>query len=151
MNDFYSQIVDGDLIWRGKKSNSSVGKLEVVKDGNDGWLYIAEAKKKIPFDIKRVYFIDNLRPQSIRGLHAHKKLKQWIYAVRGKFRLTVYDGKKEKEIWLDKPSSGFYLAPMLWHMMDKFSKDCLICVFASDYYDEKDYVRDFSEFKRLVK
>ena len=29
---------------------------------------------------------------------------------------------------------------------EKFSKDCIIIVFASDLYNEDDYIRDYKEF-----
>ena len=34
--------------------------------------------------------------------------------------------------------------------MNKFSDDCLIAVFADDYYDEADYMRDYDEFLARV-
>ena len=45
---------------------------------------------------------------------------------------------------------GLYIGPKLWHTMFEFSKDCIILVFASDYYNESDYIRDYDEFKKNI-
>ncbi len=35
---------------------------------------------------------------------------------------------------------------MTWSKMYDFSPDAVLLVFASDYFDKKDYVRDYVEF-----
>ena len=35
--------------------------------------------------------------------------------------------------------------------MTEFSQDCVILVFANDYYDESDYIRDYNEFLEYIK
>jgi hypothetical protein len=35
--------------------------------------------------------------------------------------------------------------------MFNFSADCVLMVLASDYYDEKDYIRDYEDFKNYSK
>jgi len=43
-----------------KVKNSGLIKLQFYNDFPDGNLVIGEAKKSVPFEIKRVYFINNL-------------------------------------------------------------------------------------------
>lgn len=123
--------------------------LKWVGDEPDGLIFIAE--KQIPFDIKRVYFIDQLRPHSVRGFHAHKELSQVIFAIRGKFTLELYDGKSESKHELENDGNGILINPHVWHMMKDFKDDCLIAVFASDVYKEDDYIRSFHDFKHFIK
>ena len=47
---------------------------------------------------------------------------------------------------LDGPEIGLYLPPMTWGIQYKYSADALLLVFASDYYDPKDYIRDYAHF-----
>lgn len=132
--------------------NSGIVTLTYIEDYPDGNLYIGEALRNVPFEIKRFFLIkefDNAR--ALRGKHAHKKLKQVIFCVNGSFTLRLDDGRKKQIIKMDNPRRGVILGRLLWHEMDEFSKDCVIPVVASDYYDESDYIRDYDEFLNLVK
>jgi hypothetical protein len=35
---------------------------------------------------------------------------------------------------------------MTWGIQYKYSKDAVLAVFASEYYDEADYIRDYRQF-----
>lgn len=135
-----------------KVKNSGVVKPQFFDDFPDGNLVIGESLKAIPFEIKRLYYINNLfNKKAVRGKHAHKKLEQIIFCINGTFRLCLDDGKTKQNITMDNPYWGVRLGPMLWHTMDKFSKDCVILVVASDYYKESDYIRSYEEFTKNVK
>jgi dTDP-4-dehydrorhamnose 3,5-epimerase-like enzyme len=130
---------------------SGVIKLQVFRDLPDGNLFIAESRKHIPFDIKRVYFINNLaNSKAIRGRHAHKRLEQVIFCVSGSFVLHLDDGLTKQRIKLNDASCGIRLGSCLWHTMGSFSYDCVIVVFASALYDESDYIRDYDSFLKLA-
>jgi dTDP-4-dehydrorhamnose 3,5-epimerase-like enzyme len=131
--------------------NSGVIKLQIYDDFPDGNLVIAEGNKNIPFTIKRVYYINHLfNKKSKRGFHAHKKLEQVIFCVNGSFKLHLDDGKKKQNILMNDPYYGIRLGPELWHTMSHFSSDCVILVLAADYYDEKDYIRNYEDFIKYV-
>lgn len=111
-----------------------------------GSLIALEANKIIPFDIKRVYYIFGADQNIPRGFHAHKKLQQVVICVSGKCRMILDDGHKREEVWLDSPSKGIIIGNNLWREMHDFSKDCVLLVLASNYYDESDYIRDYDAF-----
>lgn len=135
-----------------KVKNSGIIQLQHFNDFPDGNLVIGEAEKNIPFRIKRFYFINDLfNKKSVRGKHAHKKLQQYIFCLSGKFILGLDDGTRKQEITMDSPYVGVKLGPMLWHTMKNFSNDCVILVIANDYYDEKDYIRDYTEFLSYIR
>lgn len=126
--------------------------LQFIHDGRDGCLTVAESGRQIPFEIKRVYYINQLKNRSaVRGKHAHKTLKQIILCLQGFFSLKLDNGKRRQRIEVRQSSTGVYLAPKVWHEMSHFSKDCVILVLASDFYKESDYIRDYNEFKRVVR
>lgn len=125
--------------------------LTCFDDSPDGCLVIGESLRNLPFEIKRIYYINGLGdPNAVRGKHAHRKLEQVIFAVNGSFSLTLDDGRTSQMIRMERPEVGIGLGKMLWHEMTGFSSDCCILVVASDYYDEGDYIRDYGEFLRLV-
>jgi hypothetical protein len=131
--------------------NSGLLALKFFKDLPDGNLFIAEAREQVPFDIKRVYFINTLaNPKAIRGKHAHHTLQQGIFCINGSFTLSLDDGKKKQRILLNDPSCGVLLGPMLWHTMSSFSYDCVILVLASAGFDETDYIRDYDQFRTMT-
>lgn len=135
-----------------KVKNSGVIKLQSFNDFPDGNLIIGESKKTVPFGIKRVYFINNLFNKSAaRGKHAHKKLEQAIFCINGYFTLNLDDGKNKQSIFMNDSRYGIILGPKLWHVMVKFSSDCVILVFASDYYKESDYIRNYKDFLEYAK
>lgn len=134
-----------------KVKNSGIVKLQFFNDFPDGNLVIGEARKSVPFEIKRVYFINNLfNKKSVRGKHAHKKLEQIIFCVNGHFTLALDDGKTKQKILMNDPYYGVRLGPKLWHTMTKFSNDCVILVLADDHYKEEDYIRNYEEFKKYI-
>lgn len=139
------------MIKKLKVKNAKIVKLQFFNDFPDGNLVIGEENKTVPFPIKRFYFINNLfNRKSLRGLHAHKKLKQIILCVNGSFELHLDDGRARQKIIMNDPYSGIYLGAKIWRVMKKFSPDCVILVVASDYYKESDYIRDYQKFLACV-
>ena len=134
-----------------KVKNSGIIRLQFFNDFTDGNLVIGESNKNIPFEIKRVFFINNLsNARAIRGEHAHKKLKQIIFCINGSFTLTLDDGDKKQELLINNPYYGIKIYSKLWHKMTNFSKDCVILVLADDYYEENDYIRNYDDFLKYI-
>lgn len=115
-----------------------------------GSLVALEAKKTVPFDIKRVYYIFGTQPGVARGFHAHRNLKQVAICVTGQCRMVLDDGKKREEVWLDSPTKGLLIDDLVWREMHEFSPDCVLLVLASQHYDETDYIRNYDVFLKAV-
>ena len=131
--------------------NSGVVTLQRIIDARDGVLCVMNSSKEIPFEIKRVYFINNLDScSSVRGKHAHRKLQQVIFCINGSFMLTLDDGERQQDVEMKRENEGIILGPMLWHTMHDFSGGCVLLIAASDYFDEADYIRNYEEFKKLA-
>jgi len=116
-----------------------------------GNLTFIEAKKHIPFEIKRVYYLYDVPGGATRGGHAHKNLEQLIIAISGSFDIILDDGYQRKRIHLNRSYYGLYLPKMIWRELENFSTGAVCLVLASDYYDESDYIRDYEEFLKLVR
>lgn len=121
--------------------------LKSIGDPSIGYITISEIQKDIPFDIKRVYWT-YYTPQNVtRGYHAHKALRQIIFAVSGtiRFKVECREGKKHEFI-LDQPHIGLYLPPFAWREI-QFSHNAVLLCLASEWYEESDYIRDYNKFK----
>jgi len=123
-----------------------------IKGDERGSLIAIEELKNIPFEIKRVYYIFNTKPNVRRGFHAHKNLKQVAICVKGSCKFLLDDGKERiDEIVLNKPNKGLLIEEMIWREMYDFSEDCVLLILASEFYDESDYIRDYEEFLKILK
>ncbi len=100
--------------------------------------------ERLPFAIRRVYFLYGVHAGASRGGHAHRKLERILIATSGYFVATV-DGER---IPLYNPWEGLYVGPMHWLELDQFSGGAVCLVLASAEYDENDYIRDYDEFRR---
>lgn len=131
--------------------------MQVIKymfqpHGDDrGQLIAFEENKDIPFHIKRVYFMYDTAPGVVRGKHAHKNLEQILVCIHGSCKIRLDNGKGEtKVVPLEKPYEGLYVSNDMWREMFDFSPDAVLVVFASELYDESDYIRDYDEFLKFV-
>ena len=120
------------------------------KGDSRGQLIALESlSEQIPFDIKRVYYIFDTTPGTVRGNHAHQNLKQVLICVSGACTIEceMPDGEKTSHR-LDWPDRGLLIEGLVWRRMKEFSKDAVLLVLASEHYDESDYIRDYEAFKR---
>ena len=98
------------------------------------------------FETKRIYYISNVPAKTLRGAHAHKKLKQIFFAISGKFNLRVTDGVITEEVELSAFSGGYFLSEGYWRELSNFSSDAVCLVLASEHYDENDYIHSYDEY-----
>ena len=64
--------------------------------------------------------------------------------------LLIDDGFNSKKITLNSPNIGFFLPKGICREMNNFSKDSVCLVLASENYDEKDYIRNYKDFKKSI-
>lgn len=117
----------------------------LVNSDDRGKLVSLESGKNIPFEIKRVYYIYDTKDVS-RGFHAHKNLQQVLICISGSCVVTLDDGEVKKEFLLKNPNHGLYVGNMVWREMHDFSDNCVLMVLANDYYNEKDYIKEYDSF-----
>jgi dTDP-4-dehydrorhamnose 3,5-epimerase-like enzyme len=111
-----------------------------------GQLVALEAFRNIPFEIKRVYYLFDTQSQVARGFHAHKKLTQVLICLSGTCRIILDNGHIREEAWMNSPTQGLIIRDMTWREMHDFSPGCVLLVLADAYYDESDYIRNYSDF-----
>ncbi len=116
-----------------------------------GSLIALEENYNTPFAIKRVYYIFETKSGVRRGYHAHKYLKQLAICISGSCSFLLDDGTTKKNILLDSPNKGLLIEGLVWREMYDFSEDCVLLVLASEYFNEDDYIRDYSLFVKEVK
>lgn len=104
---------------------------------------------EVAFDIKRIYFLFDVPHQSTRGGHAHRALRQLIVAMGGAFDIELFDGRRTRQVRLDRPNQGLLIVPGIWRELKRFSACSTCFVMASELFDEEDYVRDLHLFREM--
>lgn len=103
-------------------------------------------KNILPYSIKRVYYLYDVPSNSTRGGHAHKELQQCLIALSGSFIVVLDDGKKRKEILLNRPDKGLLIPSGVWRELIEFSAGAVCLSLVSAEYDEDDYIREYEDF-----
>ena len=112
-----------------------------------GNLSFVEQFKHIPFKIERTYWIYDVPGGESRGGHAYKENQEFIIALSGSFDVILDNGKGKKIFSLNRSYYGLYVPKGIWREMNNFSTNSLALVLSSTSYDEKDYIRDYEQFK----
>lgn len=115
-----------------------------------GSLTVGEFEKTIPFAAKRYFMVFDVPSIETRGEHAHRKCHQFLICVRGSCSVVADDGSNRQEFLLNHQSLGIHIPPMVWGIQYKYSADAVLLVFASHYYDDADYIRDYTEFREMA-
>lgn len=115
-----------------------------------GSITVVENNRELPFAVKRVYYLYDVPGGEERGGHSHKQLCEFLVATGGSFDVLLDDGVHTRTVTLNRPSYGLLIVPGIWRVLNNFSSGSVCLVLTSDYYDEADYVRDYSDFKKQL-
>jgi WxcM-like protein len=115
-----------------------------------GNLSFIEAERHIPFTIQRVFYLYDVPGGESRAGHALNSCHQFIVAIAGAFDAIVDDGLKRSRHHLNRSYFGLYVPPLVWRELDNFSSGSVCLVLASTPYDEKDYFRNYQEFRQAA-
>ena len=136
MNNKVTKVKDCKQLLLPKINNRS-GNITALENNNN-----------IPFDINRVYYLYDVPSNEERGGHAHYELKQYLVAATGSFDIVLKDGLNSHVVTLNRPDQALYIVPGIWREIRNFSGGTTCLVLASHAYNEKDYIRNYSEFKK---
>ena len=105
--------------------------------------------ENIPFHVNRIFIVDNVAIGEKRGDHAHYSEKQLIICIKGEIEAN----------WITPDSSGsvilsegdeLYSHPLTWLTLTFMRENSSFVCLCSDYFNENDYIRDFSKFQEII-
>lgn len=157
----YVDTKNDSIISNEKSHHQSQGKVETTVAGVTlhtfravpdmrGSLSVGEFEREISFKPLRYFLVFDVPTAETRGEHAHIKCHQFLIAVKGSVRVVADDGRTREEFLLDRNNLGLFLPAMTWGIQYHYSPDAVLLVFASDYYDSTDYIRDYDQFIERV-
>jgi hypothetical protein len=103
----------------------------------------------LPFVVKRIYILHGQDQTQSRGVHAHKALRQVIFAMAGQVEIQLDDGFNRETYHLSSPGEALVIEPVVWRDI-VMSPGAVVAVLASEVYDEADYIREYDEFLDYV-
>lgn len=147
---WFSVLKGDEINVRDIVAGCRVIRIKTIPTVNAGELSFFEGTRELPFSIKRVYYISKVPEGVRRGFHAHKELKQLLFCPYGRIQLVLENKNGREEIELSDPSIGVLIEECTWREMIWLQKDSVLCVAASDFYKPDDYIRDYSEFLKII-
>ena len=123
-----------------------LGKIEFDR----GNLTVVQSLEKVPFDIKRVFYLYDRPGGEARGAHAHKRCHQFLVAASGSFEVLLDDGVNKRTVFLNRPFKGLHIPPGIWAAEQEFSSGSVCLVLASEPYAEADYIRNYEDYLDFV-
>jgi hypothetical protein len=114
-----------------------------------GDLVFGEVCRHVPFEVKRFFLISAVPAGEARGQHAHRAQHHFLVCASGQCHVIADDGLTRREFLLDSPAVGLHVPPLIWDTQCEFSRDAVLLVLASGYYDPADYIRNYAEFRAL--
>lgn len=118
--------------------------LPLIRDPR-GSLSYAQYDETLPFLPRRYFIVFDVGEGQTRGGHAHKTVHQLLVCVKGSCLVSLDDGKTRDQVLLDRPELVLYIPPRIWATQERFSRDAVLMVLASEVYDPEEYIRDYDE------
>jgi|TARA_R110001583_G_scaffold104873_1_gene252274 dTDP-4-dehydrorhamnose 3,5-epimerase-like enzyme len=114
----------------------------------DGSLVPVELESKIPFDVKRIFYVYDVGTLEKRGCHAHLETNQVLVCLKGSIKCICKDQfGGEVSVVLASPTTGIHIPEMIWDEQIYLSEDSILLSFCSTNYDKQDYIEDWEDFK----
>jgi len=100
---------------------------------------------KMPFSVRRVFWVTDVPQGEERGNHAHCQTEQMLICIKGAIMVRTDDGKGRKEHML-RPGDYQYVGRMVWDSQVFLTGKDILLVMASTTYGKDDYINDKEMF-----
>ncbi|WP_026463973.1 sugar 3,4-ketoisomerase [Adhaeribacter aquaticus] len=109
-------------------------KFDSFDELEKGLLTSTQMAEKLPFLVKRVFWVQNVNPDKTRGSHAGYKTEEILIAIQGNVTVQIQTlTRRKSEFILHQPNHGLYIPPKCWRTLS-FSEDAiLLCLASTDY------------------
>ncbi|MFI5196071.1 MAG: sugar 3,4-ketoisomerase [Chitinophagales bacterium] len=106
---------------------------------------------QIPFEIRKVYWINDIPSGADRDGQANKHSRELIIALSGSFEVIAGDGFQETRYSLNRPDMCLYIPKMIWRQLVNFSTNSVALIITDEDAGNADNFIDFSTFQLAVK
>jgi len=129
--------------------NATIGSVKevsvrIIGNNNDYLESFEDLKSQIKFEN---IFVVSSSANTQRGQHAHLRATQYLFCLAGLVEVEVSDGIDSIKKLLQPKNFGLRIPSGLWAIQN-FKSDSILMVISSEKYDESEYIRDYSLFKK---
>lgn len=117
---------------------------------DDGVVVVAEGLAHLPFAIARVFTVC-APADALRGHHAHRQCRQFMFCPRGAVDVGLDDGASRKTVRLSRGNLALHVPAMIWNVVSFREPDAVLVVLCDQPYREDDYIRDYAAFLQARK
>jgi len=142
-------VLSDAVVKNSKVKGVSLHYLPLIHDIRSN-LVVGEFEKTVPFKPKRYFLVFDVPSREIRGESALKNCDQFFICIKGSVSVVVDDGQTRESFNLESPSQGLFVPSMTWSTQYRYSMDAMLLVFASEFYNQDAYVRDYDLFLSSV-
>lgn len=109
-----------------------------------------EFKDIVPFEVKRMYYFDAMKPEDKTGAHCHKIEEEVFIQAKGAAIAVIDRGQGVEDVPM-QAGDAIYCPNYVWHGFKNASPDALVIALSSTNYspDRSDYVEDYELFKKM--
>ena len=115
-----------------------------------GQLYVIDDLSKFLLKVNRFYFINFPFKNTKRGFHAHKRLSQIIFTIKGTLEIFTENQNSKKIIKLSL-GDGLLINKPSWREINPLENESILGCICSESYDPDDYIREYNLFKSYLK
>lgn len=105
---------------------------------------------RMHFDAKNVFWI-YMKAGHQRGEHAHLQTRQILFAQVGEVVVNTEHLRKSRQFHLRQNGRALYIPKLTWVTLRSKTPRALCLCIQSEPYDEKDYIRDYEDYKNEVR
>lgn len=110
---------------------------------------ISVMDKELPFEVKRVFWLHNIKGGKDRGAHALLEGTEIIFAVHGSFVVDLDDGVSKVSVLLVDATKGLIIRPGIWFRTHSYNNDGVTLILADEEYTRERYTYDYEDFLKL--
>lgn len=113
--------------------------LSNISDQRGSLTVLDNIEEVLPFPIKRIFYIQHAR-DAVRGGHRHINTVHAVICLVGCCTVSIFNGEKEEEYFLNTPDKCLIIETDDWHTMHHFSSNAILLALASTCYNADDYI-----------
>ncbi|MDB5264171.1 MAG: hypothetical protein JWQ14_3454 [Adhaeribacter sp.] len=114
----------------------------------DGFLISTQLAEKLPFPVKRIFWLQQVPENKVRGHHAHHTTQEVLVVLQGQVAVTLESLAGECKFLLNQSDTGLFIPARTWVKLT-FSDNAIALCLASTDFEEADYIRDYAQFRQI--
>lgn len=103
------------------------------------------------FEIRRVFYSNDIQGGESRGAHAYKECHQFLVVASGSYEVMLDDGVNKRTVLLNRPFYGLHIPPGIWAAEQGFYLGAIYLVLTSQSCNVEDYMRNCIDILMCIK